>query len=167
MHVSDEFSPRFQVWQWRVQRVAWVVMAGVLVAALLGFFGGGPFADASKKVESGDVELELTYNRFNRQRNPQSFELSVQGPNLSGEELQVTVAEKFVRDIRIDSVTPDPDSTSLSQDGPVYSWQLDEGEEFQFSIEYRAEDWRQLEGEVIVQVGETEERLTFTQFLFP
>ncbi len=43
LQVADD--PSFQAAMWRVQRVAWLLFAAILVAAALGFTGaGGPFA---------------------------------------------------------------------------------------------------------------------------
>ena len=167
MAVQDELAPRFRDVQWIVQRVLWGLALLLLFAAALGLFGGGPLSGAEKKVEGDGYTYELSYNRWNRQKNPQELGLRVTGSNLAGESLQVTLPRSFLEDASIENVTPDPDSTSLRGEGAVYTWQLDEGEEFAVTFDYRADDWRTLKGDVLVAVGDSEETLSFSQFLFP
>jgi hypothetical protein len=167
MAVRGELAPRFRDVQWIVQRVLWGLAALVLVAALLGFFGGGPLSGAEEKVEGDGYTYELSYNRWNRQKNPQELDLRVSGSNLAGESLQVTLPRSFLDDVSLDNVTPDPDSTSLRGEGSVYIWQLEEGEEFAVTFDYSADDWRTLKGDVLVAVGDSQEVLSFSQFLFP
>jgi hypothetical protein len=52
----------FQRRVWRVQRIGWLIIAAVIVAALLGVFGGGPL---SRAAVQGDG-LRLEYERFAR-----------------------------------------------------------------------------------------------------
>jgi hypothetical protein len=167
MAVQDELAPRFRDVQWVVQRVLWGVALLLLFAAVLGLFGGGPLSGAEEKVEGDGYTYELSYDRWNRQKNPQELDLRVSGPNLAGESLQVTLSRSFLEDASIENVTPDPDSTSLRGEGAVYTWQLDEGQEFAVTFDYRADDWRTLKGDVLVAVGDSERTLSFSQFLFP
>ena len=167
MAVHDELAPRFRDVQWVVQRVLWVVVAVILLAAFLGFFGGGPLSGGEETAEGDGYRYELSYNRWNRQKNPQELDLRVSGSNLAGETLRVTLPSSFLGDVSLEGVTPDPDSTSLRAEGAVYSWQLEEGEEFAVTFDYTADDWRTLKGDVLVAVGDSEETLSFSQFLFP
>lgn len=167
MAVRGELAPRFRDVQWMVQRIFWAIALLILLAALLGFFGGGPLSGGEERVEGDGYSYELSYNRWNRQKNPQELDLRVAGSNLAGETLRVTVPQSFLDDVSVEGVTPDPDSTSLRSEGAVYSWQLGEGDEFAVTFDYTADDWRTLKGDLLVAIGESEETLSFSQFLFP
>ena len=167
MAVRRELAPGFQRRQWLVQRTLWVVAALVLLAAVLGLFGGGILSGSSEKVEGDGFVYELSYNRWNRQKNPQELKLDVSGADLAGETLEVTLPGSFLDDVQVEGVTPDPESTRLTHEGAVYAWSLDEGEAFSVSFRYRAEEWRQVEGDVLVSTGGPAETLSFSQFLFP
>jgi hypothetical protein len=167
MSVYEELAPRFREVQWLVQRVLWVLAALVLLAALLGFFGGGPLTAGHKTVQGDGYEFELTYNRWNRQKNPQELDLDISGSALAGQMLQVTLSNSFLDDVGLDGVTPDPDSTGISEEGAVYRWELADGDEFSVTFDYSSENWRTLEGDVVVAVGDSRETLNFSQFLFP
>lgn len=56
LEVSQDLN--FQRREWVVQRVGWVVMAVLLVAALLGLFGPGPLSKSIAGSASGPVRAE-------------------------------------------------------------------------------------------------------------
>src|SRR5690606_40519760 len=58
---SSEASQRFE---WRVERIAWVLAALLFALALLGVFGGGPLSRAS--AGSSDQTVQVDYERFVR-----------------------------------------------------------------------------------------------------
>lgn len=60
--VEHPKSPVFQRRDWMIQRIARVVFMSIVLAALLGIFGGGPLAHTV--AEDGSVRIE--YDRFVR-----------------------------------------------------------------------------------------------------
>jgi hypothetical protein len=168
MDLHDEIKPTFQSNQWRIQRVLWVVGAVIIVLALIGIFGDGPLTGAEKSREANGITYELGYDRWNRQDNPQRLTASLEGPDLSGREFSIVLSEGFASDVSISLVTPDPDSTSLSEEGPVFTWILDTGERFSASFAFSADSWLDLNADVTFRVeGSDPQTLSFSQFLFP
>jgi len=54
----------FQRRAWVVQRIAWVVMLLIVVAAVLGLFATGPLSGTTAKTDDGVLTIE--YGRFAR-----------------------------------------------------------------------------------------------------
>jgi hypothetical protein len=67
----------YQRREWRIQRLGWVVMRLVILAALLGLLGNGPLSKAS--VTATDGSLRLDYHRCWHYRNPMTLEIHAPG----------------------------------------------------------------------------------------
>jgi protein-L-isoaspartate(D-aspartate) O-methyltransferase len=116
-------DPKFDRIQWRVERVAWVLMGLVILLALLGFLGGGgPLTRATESA--GDAEVR--YNRMIRFQGLTRVELSVPA---SGQDARITFNEPFLADMQVEGVHPEPESVEAGSDQVTYVFQLGEGEE--------------------------------------
>lgn len=88
---------------WRVQRVGWVLMALLLVAAGAGAFGGGPLAHA----ETSAAGLTVEYERFFRNGGDCLLELRI---DTSGEgEARVWFARDYLEQLELVDVLPEPE----------------------------------------------------------
>jgi hypothetical protein len=65
----------FERRSWLVQRVAWLALSAVVIAALAGAFGRGPLSQ--KQVVSGDGSLVVHYDRAVRNNSPLRLEFQV------------------------------------------------------------------------------------------
>ena len=74
----DEFASRkypiqehiaFQRRTWVVERIGWVALVVIVLAALLGLFGGGPLS----RQTAGSDEMKVQYDRFQRVTKLASF----------------------------------------------------------------------------------------------
>ena len=103
----------FQRRSWMVERIAWLVWAALILAALLGLLGaGGPLSSAEKGKE-GDP-LHLKYERFLRRHGPAKLELSAM-PVTAGS-LDIAFDEGYLAAFKIESILPEP-AASLTADG--------------------------------------------------
>jgi len=106
--------PRFQRVFWRVQRVAWVVLGGLLIAAMVGLTGGsGPFA--AEVIDEGD--LRLTYPTIVRANAPGQVRIEVTSPRSA---TLVHLDRAFLETFEVRSVTPAPEATLATGDGVAY-----------------------------------------------
>lgn len=92
----------FQRRDWRAQRVGWIAMLLLVVAAAAGFLGNGPMSRASAK--SGHAELR--YERFVRVHAPAEWRVAAQ-PQGAGA-LRVEIDSSLLREIQIASIVPAP-----------------------------------------------------------
>lgn len=107
---------------WRIERVAWATMALLLIAALLGVFGGGPLSHG--RTGSANT-LTVEYDRILRASAPTQYRFLVH-PSISAKGvLRLRVDHSLVDPMQLDSIIPEPDSQSA---GPSYT-------EFSFGVE--------------------------------
>ena len=101
----------FQRREWTVQRIAWLVEAAVIVAALLGLLGNGPLSKASISDPTGSLFVE--YSRFGHWESPLRIEITVQ-PR-AGHLTRLSINRPYLDQMRVESITPQP--VSQSADG--------------------------------------------------
>jgi hypothetical protein len=108
--VQIEEDPRFQRREWRVQRVAWLAFALIIVAALAGVFGRGPLSKASV---SG-AGLRLHYERFARCRTPQTLTIQLTADDADAEQHVIWISRDYLQGMEIERITPEPASERLA-----------------------------------------------------
>ena len=94
---SIEEDLDFQRSSWKVQRVAWIVMLGISVSALLGLFGEGPLSNAH--VGSEQSGLQIDYERFVRQESPGTRRTPWNGCASPGSTAEVWIERKWLAEM--------------------------------------------------------------------
>ncbi|HEV2609066.1 MAG TPA: hypothetical protein VGU61_02265 [Noviherbaspirillum sp.] len=146
--------------EWVIQRIAWVLLAVLLLAILLGLFGrGGPLSTISEK--SADGMLRLDYERFVRNHTPDKLQLAVKARS---ESMQVKISSEYVRKIRIEDITPTPVRSSSGQDGIVLVFDTRPSEMMEAAIHFSPEGIGKLEGWIAVDGRQPHH---FNQFIYP
>jgi hypothetical protein len=106
---------RFQQREWRVQRVGWALMTLLVLAALLGFFGPGPFSWSSARGPAG--LLEVDYQRVTHLEADDSLSVIIDPRAVTGNSVALVVDPEWVAAMDINSVTPQPDSETATPEG--------------------------------------------------
>jgi hypothetical protein len=101
---------------WVFERVGWIVMAAILVAAAVGLFGHGWLSDA--KAGAGD-ELVVDYSRFGRAHSP--IELAVEWL-ARGQEPTLWISRPYLDEFEITEIRPTPSAVTLEPDRIVYAF---------------------------------------------
>ena len=91
----------FQRRVWTAQRVGWLIIAAVIVAALLGFFGTGPLSRASSQGSG----LRVEYERFGRLQQPMRLRFLLPESKLDAE---IALGRAYLETFRIEQITPEP-----------------------------------------------------------
>lgn len=150
---------RRQLREWRIQHVAWIVMYALLVGIMFGLIGGGPL---SRTVAvSKNQSLQLEYEKFLRHRTSDSLLVSLKA---TSETVRVRLDSKFVQQVQIDTVTPQPERVIGDSDSLTFVFNTRPGARFQAKIEFRPAQVGGLQGWVAV---DGEPRLAFSQFVYP
>jgi hypothetical protein len=154
---------------WFFERAMWAAMALVIILALLGFLGTGPLSRADATASSGNATLRVEYPRWSRLKNVQRMEIQVAAPGTSGDELELVVSSNFVQHVRIKSIDPAPDGSSVSAEGHVYRWPVqDWSSPVSITIDYSPQKWRTLSARVIARAGgRSTQEVGFTQYVLP
>ena len=169
LDLQGELDPRFGIVERRVQRFGWVLIAVVLVAAIGGLFGGGPFSDTTARHTSEGREIAVTYARLGRAESDLELELEISAPGVSASQLEVVLSGEFLEKVSVTNVLPTPDGESVSGDAIVYTWEVEDwAQVLAVRLEYQSNDWRLVSGRLDVSAGdESLGSLRFEQFIFP
>lgn len=105
---------------WKVQRVAWVIMALVIIAALLGFTGDGGIGNL-QSLKAGDSAegLEVEYERFLRRSAPAEIKVKL-APSTSDFRTDLHISQDFYEKLQIDKVVPEPSEVYTHEHGITY-----------------------------------------------
>ncbi|WP_140987066.1 hypothetical protein [Asticcacaulis tiandongensis] len=105
-------SPAFQRTFWRVERLAWIGFAVIIVAALLGLTGsGGPLSQGKLQVGPADV----TYTRIVRWQT--ASRLSITMANIPPNGVNIVLGDSYSSGFSMDSISPEPKAVDLIADG--------------------------------------------------
>lgn len=167
MTVHIEEDERFDRGLNAVQRAAWLVMLGVIIAALLGAFGGGVLAEATARAD-GPPALTVRYDRLARYQSPTEMVVEV-GPAGAAGELQVAVSRGYLADVRLTGVTPEPERVTLEDDLYVYRFQVEDwSEPVRVHFELEPDHWGRLTGRIRARSGDAASGWAeVRQFVYP
>lgn len=121
LEMDDEME--FQQRSWKVQRVSWLVMLLVVVAAALGLFGNGPLANATAGSKGSPLYIE--YSRFVRQYAPQALAIEVSGAGITPDSTaDVWLDRHWLAANDITSITPEPQTSWNDGDRTYYRFRM-------------------------------------------
>lgn len=124
----------FQRRDWRAQRVGWVVMLLLILGSLAGLFGRGPVAHASV----GGTPLRVEYDRLVRHQADAELMLRL-APGATAGQARIQLDSALLNAIRIERLTPEPDSETATREGVVFDFAVDDAESpLTIRLDYRA-----------------------------
>jgi hypothetical protein len=120
IHRVGGLSPslNFQRRNWVVQRVGWVAIALILLAAILGLFGSGPLSWATAG-QQGDL-LWVTYPRFGRWQSPMSLHVNLSPQTICNGQIRLWLSRAYLNDINVQQVTPQPQHVEVEPKRLIY-----------------------------------------------
>ena len=116
----DEYASRqypvrehmvFQGRTWIVQRIGWLVLAGIAIAALLGLFGGGVLSNRT----AANAAMTVEYEHFQRVTRLVRFEFRL-APAATAERT-LHLGRSFQENYEISSIAPQPSHSVAARDG--------------------------------------------------
>ena len=111
---------RFEQSEWKVQRIAWTIMALLVAMGLIGLFGVGPLS--SNSITSTDGRLKLEYDRFERWQAPSALRVILRPTDES--RTQLWISSDFLGTVKLESIVPPPQSTEAQPGGTTYTFQV-------------------------------------------
>jgi hypothetical protein len=153
----------FQRREWRVQRIGWVAMALIILAALLGLTGTGVFAGGAAGGETGPLQLD--YSRIDELEAPGHLAVQIGAEAASGEQVKLWIDRAYLDGIQIERITPTPDDVETTADQVVYEFRVDNpGEPMEVSFDLRHATFGLKRGSIGLAGGPA---LDFTQLVLP
>jgi hypothetical protein len=167
LDVSED--PGFSAKVWRIERVAWSVMALLLVAALAGAFGNGPLSWREAGEPGG--QLRLDYERFIRNQSPVLLRLRV-GPGAADADgrVRLWISRRYLEGFKVEQLTPEPEWVEAAPDRTIFVVRLAEPAEPSVVIaRLEAETVGSVKAVVGLEsaVGGEGARVEFSQFVYP
>ncbi|WP_136685762.1 hypothetical protein [Falsirhodobacter xinxiangensis] len=101
---------------WRIQRVAWVFFALIIVGALLGLTGSGGLLQ-KQSVSLGEVTLKLP--RVSRWEAADEISITFGG---NVETPSITISQPFFERFGVERIQPEPASTTLTPFGQTFTF---------------------------------------------
>ena len=151
----------FQRREWTIQRIGWLVMAVIIVAALIGLLGAGPLS--STAAEAGPLQLQ--YSRFERRHAPTELEVSVASSTIDQEQVEVWFSSDYLSRIEITSIMPEPEEVMVTDDRAIYRFSIDDqAQRATILIALEHDDPGITTGRIGMIDGP---ELTFSQFVYP
>jgi hypothetical protein len=114
----------FERRSWTVERVSWVVIAVVTVAALAGLLGPGPLSHTTTGEPSGQLWLE--YSRFGRLRAPSTLRVHVTANAGQPTPLRVWLSRNYLERVQVEQVTPQPEQVEAGPEQLTYAFPIAE-----------------------------------------
>lgn len=128
----------FQRRVWTAERVAWVGLALLSLAGLLGVLGrGGPFSEA--EVVTPDGALRIRYERFQRMLAPATFRIELGPRPPVGETVEVQFGADVLEGWRLVGLMPSPASSRGVPGGLAFSLPVSAGAGQVLAVETVAE----------------------------
>ncbi len=161
LDVSEDID--YQRRAWRVQRVGWVVWAGVLVAAMAGLFGHGPLSAAH--VQSASGAFAVAYARLARHSDPMLLQIRLAPGAAPQGEARIWLDRTYLAGAEVQSIFPEPERVEAGPDRMTYVFTVDQPDHpttIAFHVTYEGM------GATPVRVGlDGGEAVQFTQFVYP
>ncbi len=150
----------FQHRQWRVERICWLIIALLLVAALMGLFGRQPLARVSD--HTSDRRLSIHYDRYVRSENNVEFLLTVEPQDGAGI-VRLWFDPEYLDAVKIVAVSPVPLRGEARDGGRALVFHTD-GSRFTASLSVQFESAGFLHGRMWVDEGPP---LTLSHLVWP
>ena len=120
LQIDDDMD--FQRKEWQVERIAWVVMALLALAGLLGLFGDGPLA----KTRAVNGPLQVEYHRFERLLSPAQMVVQVDPEAVQNEEVRLVIGRDLMESLEVSAIAPEPERMELTPESLVYVFNVSE-----------------------------------------
>jgi hypothetical protein len=153
----------FQRRSWALQRLGWAIMGLLILAALLGLFGGGPLSSITARSQDGSLTLQ--YDRFWRWQSPMILRVTVRPITQHAGQVHIWLNRAYLEGVSIEQVQPLPQRVEAGAERLTYIFslsQVDQPTEIHFTVE------PQRPGRIAGQLGLTDSTsLQFAHFIYP
>jgi hypothetical protein len=161
LEIDEDLQQQRKVWL--IERISWVIMALLLLAAMLGLLGHGPLS--SSTLDNTASGMLIQYERFERVNAQTLFRIQLKPQVSQGAAARLSFGQEFLRKVEVLRIEPEPAEVEAWTDHVTYViTRPDPGKEAAISIHYKPLVF----GRVEVDVGlDGYPVQTFSQFIYP
>jgi hypothetical protein len=153
----------FQRHQRRFERLGWLAMGLLLLAALLGLLGDGWLSSAT--AGGANDPIRVRFERLDRASKPTLLSIMLAPEAAASGDVAIWVSRDWVEGVTIDRIDPEPASVAAAPDRLVYAFAVQAGAgPIEITLRFTHEGWGRVEGEVGLVGGPSQ---TFRQFVLP
>lgn len=116
--ISEDMD--FQNAWWRFERIAWYVLAVVIIADAIGLLGQGWLARTQHTA--GDGTLRLSYDRIQRANAPSEITLQFSPAAVHNGRVNVFASQNIVKQLGAQRIIPEPQSSQIGSGGITYTF---------------------------------------------
>ena len=154
---------KFERRQWTVERIGWLTMLALIIAALLGAFGRGPLSKRNEQTR--DKTLSIEYDRFGRLQAQTDVKLKIAEAALSGRELRLWLDRAYMARFEIKEINPEPERIDLGADRMTLVYRVPQRERpLSVNLILEPVEFGSVAGAAGV---EGKDSVTFSQFVYP
>jgi hypothetical protein len=153
----------FERRSWTIERIGWVVMAIVGLAALIGVLGPGPLSETTAGEPDGPLWLE--YSRLGRFSAPLTLRVHL-GPSAGQQRLaRIWLSREYLEGVQVERVTPHAAEVEAGPEQLTYVFPVrDPSRETAVTFSLKAQQIGRQRGCVGLAHGPP---LCFRQFIYP
>ncbi len=151
LHVRDMDGIEFERKEWVVQRIGWVVISLLIVAAALGVFGHGPLTH--RTGEAADGTLSVDYDGVIRNTGVAVATFRTGDAAIDDEAVTLRLGRDLVTGWRIEDINPKPSTESSDADWLIWEFDLLGDSAPVVEVHYRGDGLGRHSGEVRVGDG--------------
>lgn len=152
----------YQKREWRAERIAWGLMAAIMLLSAAGLTGNGPLSH--KSVDEPGLPLQIEHDVIGRYQAPATLQVAL--PVAAGDSgtVQLRLGREFVENIEIRRIDPEPERVVAAADYFTFEFNSAPSDSMLIQIHYDPATM----GFLDLAVGVDNAPLyTSTQFLFP
>ena len=154
---------QFQEREWVIQRLGWTAMVVVIILALLGVFGTGPFSATT--AGEADGPLSVAYQRFLRQDSSTTVTIRTGSDHITTNKVEVWLDADYLASVEVERISPQPNEVREGEDRLTYVFAIEDmTQPFEVRFSLRPQHIGRLSGEAGVIDGPSME---FDQFSYP
>jgi hypothetical protein len=155
-----ERHERFQVLEWRWQRLGWAVLGAFVLAGLVGLLGPGPLSSTTRT--SGPVTVR--FDRVTHHEADDTVTLVLGPEAIRNGTITAELSGSWLAGVDVQGITPEPSAQrAIPGGGTVLEFEVEKPGEVEASMSFRP----QQHGTISADLTVGQDTVSFSQFVMP
>lgn len=106
LQLPQTADPAFQQLEWRLQRIGWILLSSLVLAAATGIFGGGPLGKETAATPDGAVRVQ--YDRFLHSYQVSRLRIVLAPEAVADAPIRLSLNRELLDAVTVRQITPRP-----------------------------------------------------------